>query len=163
MFVYPNYQALIFSYIYFQHNIKKIRNNLFASGDRSYHKRHLVFPQIGTSADVKWSYWVDAYQWDIVTHSFPVHRKLSEQHLFPTIKERMRNHLAEEVLDEEMLHLMMVSKSKLNSYLLYIYYNIATIIYYVIGLQATSWRQRGSSCGSYPAAQANINHGCSVQ
>ena len=35
-----------------------------------------------------------------------LHRKLTRQHLFPQFAEKMRNHLAEEVLNDDMLQLM---------------------------------------------------------
>jgi hypothetical protein len=58
---------------------------------------------------IRWEHFIEAYQWDVSHHGLLIHRKLTETHLFPTNKERMRNKLAEDCLDWEMLHLMKVN------------------------------------------------------
>lgn len=55
---------------------------------------------------IEWSHFRRAYLWDISTHPFPVHHKLSQDHIYLTSEAKMRNHLAEQILNEEMLHLM---------------------------------------------------------
>ena len=90
-----------------QHGLKKIRNNLLKSGNKAYHKRDLHFAQ----NHIRWEHWVEAYQWDVNHHGHAIHRHLAESHLFPTTKERMRNQLAEQCLDWEMLNLMKVQLS----------------------------------------------------
>lgn len=49
-----------------------------------------------------------AYKWDCDYHSFRLHKALTESHIYPSTKERMRNKLAEDCLDREMLGLMKV-------------------------------------------------------
>lgn len=41
-----------------------------------------------------------------LSHPFHIHHKLSQEHMFLTSEAKMRNHLAEEVLIADMLHLM---------------------------------------------------------
>ena len=48
-----------------------------------------------------------------MSNPFPIHHKLSQDHIFLTNESKMRNHLAEDVLDKEMLHLMQVYKANL--------------------------------------------------
>ena len=87
-----------------QHNLKKIRNNLMKSGNRPYHTQLLKMK----GNTIIWDHWVSAFRWDIKQHSLPVHYRLTEKHIFPTTQEKMRNALAEDCLDKEMLHLMQV-------------------------------------------------------
>lgn len=47
----------------------------------------------------------DCYTWDEKCTS--IHRKLTNDHLYPSQQSKMRNHLAEAILDEEMLHLFL--------------------------------------------------------
>ena len=49
-----------------------------------------------------------AYNWDQTNFSLPVHEKLAEQHFELDSATKMRNHLAEDVLDRMMLFLMQV-------------------------------------------------------
>jgi hypothetical protein len=77
---------------------------LLKSGNKSYHKRDLIL----NGLNIRWEHWIDAYHWDVQNHGISIHRKLTETHLFPSSKERMRNHLAEDCLDEEMLNLLKV-------------------------------------------------------
>ena len=60
-----------------------------------------------------WSYWKEAYMWDQSNNSCHPHESLKEEHfnLTPTLRLRMRNNLAEDVLDKKMLLLMKVNKS----------------------------------------------------
>lgn len=55
-----------------------------------------------------WSHFVDAFEFDQTCNSLPIHEKLTEQHLHLDPALRMRDHLAEDVLDAKMLHLMKV-------------------------------------------------------
>ena len=48
---------------------------------------------------------IDCYKWD-KTNGVPLHRKLSGDHIFPTNQQRIRHHLAEDVFDNDMLHVM---------------------------------------------------------
>ena len=96
--------SLQWNYLFFQHNLKKIRNNLMKSGNRPYHTQLLKMK----GNTIIWDHWVSAFRWDIKQHSLPVHYRLTEKHIFPTTQEKMRNALAEDCLDKEMLHLMQV-------------------------------------------------------
>ncbi|XP_062587022.1 uncharacterized protein LOC134248629 [Saccostrea cucullata] len=92
----------IFFIMDISHVIKKIRNNILKSGTDASCKRHLM---LGDKY-IEWNHFRKAYIWDISSHAFPVHHKLSQEHLFMTPEAKMRNHLAEDVLDGNMLHLM---------------------------------------------------------
>ena len=58
--------------------------------------------------------WVNAYFWD-KNNPFPIHRKLTDEHLFPNNAQKMRNKLAFDVLDQEMLHLMQTYNASLKN------------------------------------------------
>ena len=45
-------------------------------------------------------------------HLFPIHRKLSDEHIFPNNAQKMRNKLTFDVLDKDMLHLMQTNGSE---------------------------------------------------
>lgn len=49
---------------------------------------------------------IDCYKWDKL-NSLQLHRKLTNDHLYPNNQLKMRNHLAEDVLNSEMLHVML--------------------------------------------------------
>ena len=59
---------------------------------------------------ITWQQFKDAYNWDQSNFSLPVHERLSEQHFELDSAAKMRNHLAEDVLDRKMLFLMQVCK-----------------------------------------------------
>lgn len=86
----------------FSHNIKKIRNAILSSGTQSFHTRNLQ----KSFNVITWSQWIAAANWDEKTNSRRINHKLTSSHLNPDSAEKMRNHLAEEVLDSNMLHLM---------------------------------------------------------
>ena len=84
------------------HVIKKIRNNIMKSGIHSKCTRNMV---LENGHVIQWQMFIDCYKWD--THnSLQCHRKLTNDHIFPDNQQKMRNHLAEQVLNSEMLHLM---------------------------------------------------------
>ena len=58
-----------------------------------------------------WSYWKEAYMWDQSNNSCHLHESLKEEHFNLTPTLRMRNNLAEDVLDKKMLLLMKVNNS----------------------------------------------------
>ena len=94
----------------FQHGLKKIRNVVWSSGcsERS-------TPLLQTEkGQVEWRYWREALEhveWDIA-QPYKVYPMLSHVHTSPPPKKKrkkeMRNHLAEEVLSDQMLYPMMV-------------------------------------------------------
>ena len=53
------------------------------------------------------SHWISAYEFS-VARFWRLHPKLSRQHVYKSELDKMRNHLAEEVLDKNMLYLMTV-------------------------------------------------------
>ncbi|KAL3868679.1 hypothetical protein ACJMK2_041457 [Sinanodonta woodiana] len=55
---------------------------------------------------ILWKHWISAVHWDREVHSRPIHHKVSDAHLYPNSAEKMRNHLAEEMLDSNTLFLM---------------------------------------------------------
>ena len=91
------------------HGIKKIRNNVLKSGISKFCTRNLTLPNKDL---IQWQIWVNAYKWD-QQNALQLHRKLTNEHLFPTSPGKMRNHLAEEVLNKDMLNLMLEYKASL--------------------------------------------------
>ena len=63
------------------------------------------------SKNVTWQYFKDAFNWDQKSFSLPLHEKLTDQHFNLDPASKMRNHLAEDVLDDKMLFLMQVKDS----------------------------------------------------
>lgn len=90
------------------HLFKKIRNNILSSGTCKWHTRLLKIDGCVTT----WKTFIDAYDWD-KKHGLSIHQKLTSQHLHPNQAEKMRNHLAEECLNSDMLHLMKQFKESL--------------------------------------------------
>ena len=99
------------SCFFFQHNHKKLRNNVLGSGKENFHKRLLQPLHVG-NVFILWRHWTEAAAWDQAENSFPVFQKLTTEHLAPNQRDKMRNHLAEDVLGPKMLHLMKVIETK---------------------------------------------------
>ena len=57
---------------------------------------------------VVWLHWEHAYHWDCVNNMemMRIHHRLTKEHINVTVTGKMRNHLAEHVLDKDMLFLM---------------------------------------------------------
>lgn len=72
------------------------------SGKQSTYKRHLLHNE----HFIYWEHLKSAYMWDISHNPFPIHQKLSHEHFHLTSESKMRNKLAEDVLNKEMLHLV---------------------------------------------------------
>ena len=51
---------------------------------------------------IVWDYFLRLYEWSNI-ESISICKKLTNEHMYPNDRLKMRNHLAEEVLDEEML------------------------------------------------------------
>jgi hypothetical protein len=94
-----------------KHVIKKIRNNVLKSGIFKTSTRLLTLPN---SDSVQWQMFTDCYKWDKL-NAFQLHRKLTNDHIYPTNQLKMRNHLAEDVLDTDMLHLMLQYQNSLGA------------------------------------------------
>ena len=58
---------------------------------------------------IVWKQWKDAFNWDQSNFSLPLHERLTLAHIELDPASRMRNHLAEDVLDSKMLFMMQVS------------------------------------------------------
>ncbi len=93
-----------------QHNIKKLRNNVEKS---SSHGGKRILTKGGKN--IYWSHWKEAYCWDQNSNSCPIHERLREDHFDLTPSSRMRNGLAEDVLDKRMLFLMKVTISPMTA------------------------------------------------
>ncbi len=89
--------------------MKKLRNGVLSSGDGDKHKRKLMKGGL----KIVWAYWLGAVAWDRKTNSRPLHHKIKQEHLHPNGPEKMRNHLAEDMLDQNMLHLMKMYQASL--------------------------------------------------
>jgi hypothetical protein len=57
---------------------------------------------------ISWRAFEDAYNWDTEVNPIRIHYKLTETHIKPDKAEKMRNSLANEVLNKDMLNLMKV-------------------------------------------------------
>jgi hypothetical protein len=85
------------------HVFKKIRNNLESSclDNQSKAGRYLVL----NGVPVLWEHWQECLNFNF-QNGFAIHRKLTEEHISLTPASKMRNHLALQVLDKDMLYLM---------------------------------------------------------
>ena len=86
-----------------QHNVKKIRNNIQKSNASG--KPRLLNVN---GHNIAWKKFKGAYNWDQSSHSLPLHEGLTPQHFELDSASKMKNHLAEDVLDRKMLFLMEV-------------------------------------------------------
>lgn len=86
----------------YSHVMKKIRNNILKSGHFQYNKKLLYF----NDKFIVWDHWLKAYQWDISSNTLKVYPQLTEEHFHLNSQLKMRNKLAENVLNKDMLHLM---------------------------------------------------------
>ena len=75
---------------------------MLSSGITDHHQRLLTIDDRTN----QWKMWIDAYMWDQDNHSFKIHHKLTHDHIFPNSAQKMRNHLAYDTLNSDMLHLM---------------------------------------------------------
>jgi hypothetical protein len=88
----------------YSHVMKKLRNNIYSSGHKG--TRLLLLPSV---KDIRWQYWIKAFEWD-QTNPIQIHKKLKRDHVYLNSESKMKNHLAEEVLDTDMLQLIMEYK-----------------------------------------------------
>jgi len=106
--IYSKVDSKLFFIMDISHVLKKIRNNVLKSCDHKCCTRHIKFGE----NYIIWDHFRKAYLWDIA-HPFPIHHILTHDHIHLTSESKMRNHLAEDVLNAEMLHLMEVYKESL--------------------------------------------------
>ena len=85
----------------YSHVIKRVHNHISKSGDSKNCTRKLKIKDY-----IFWDHWINAFKWDHDKNPFPIHRKLTYDHFYLTSESKMCNHLAEHVLDIDMLHLM---------------------------------------------------------
>lgn len=86
----------------YSHVIKRIRNNISSSGDGKMQTSKLTHQ----GRVITWDHFLRAFMWDREVNPMRIHRKLTDEHMFLTNTAKMRNHLAEQVLDEDMLNLL---------------------------------------------------------
>lgn len=87
-----------------QHTIKKMRNSLYTSGRE---KRVVT----STTGIIPWDHWVRLYKWSSDKVISMAHR-ITHEHIQPKGQLKMRNGLAEDVLDRNFLNSMLVRKQK---------------------------------------------------
>jgi hypothetical protein len=93
----------------YSHVMKKIRNNILKSGHLQYCKRLLMY----NNQSIIWDHWLKSYQWDVSSNCLKIYPQLTEEHFHLNSQLKMRNKLAENVLDKNMLNLMELYKKSL--------------------------------------------------
>ena len=85
-----------------KHVIKRLRNMVLSSGFGF--KRLLKVK----GHPVVWKHWQDVYNWDLIFNleMMWIHHRLTNEHMHVTPIGKMRNHLAEQILNDEMLYLI---------------------------------------------------------
>lgn len=85
------------------HVLKRIRNNIESSKLENQTKpgRYLFF----NNHPIVWDYWIECFNFNF-QNGFGIHKKLTEDHFTLTPVSKMRNQLAIDVLDKNMLFLM---------------------------------------------------------
>jgi len=85
-----------------KHVIKRIRNNISKSDEKECNTKELKMNNY-----IFWSHLINAYtcKWDN-DNAFQLHHKLKDEHFYLNSQLKMRNKLAGDVLDENMLILM---------------------------------------------------------
>ena len=92
----------------FQHNFKKLRNNLWKSA-ASQNAKRILCKGTAPSRFILWKHLQEAFEWDQSKISLKRYQKLTPAHFELNPASLMRNHLANDVLNNEMLNLMRVS------------------------------------------------------
>lgn len=88
--------------MYYSHVVKKIRNNITKSGTLTTHKRYL---KLGKKIHCVGAL-VQGLSMGIYSNTLKVYQQLTQDHFFFNSQLKMRIKLAEDVLNENMLHLM---------------------------------------------------------
>lgn len=91
----------------FSHCVKKLRNSILSSGHETAHTRCCKFKD----SDIIWKQWIAAVNWDRDINSRLIHFRVTDAHIFPNQSEKMRNKLAEEMMNADMLNLMLAYQS----------------------------------------------------
>ena len=87
----------------YSHIMKKIRNSVLHSGNKKGVHTRLIKKN---GNEIAWEQWEEAVKWDRSVNSRPIHYKITDEHINPDGPQKMRNQLAEEMLDNQMLFLM---------------------------------------------------------
>jgi hypothetical protein len=95
----------------YSHCCKKIRNSLLSSVEGKGGTRKM---ESTSGQPIWWKYWEEAYSWD-TSSPIQIHKKLTREHVVLDNASKMRNHLAEQVLDTDMLNLMLNFKVSLGN------------------------------------------------
>ena len=94
------YMYIIMDY---SHIMKKIRNNILKSGKQETYKRNILHKTKNIYIVLE----TFCKCLHVGYHNpFPIHQKLSHEHFHLTSESKMRNKIAEDVLNKEMLHLV---------------------------------------------------------
>lgn len=104
-----NFEEKVAFLMDYSHVVKKIRNNILASGINKGCTRNL---KLVSGDPIQWQMFQDCYTWD-KKNALQIHKRLTNENVYPSQQSKIRNHLAEEVLDEEMLHLFLEYQSTL--------------------------------------------------
>lgn len=87
-----------------KHNVKKLKNNVLKSSLDG--NKHLQYGE----KSILWEHLVNAFNFDQGEFTMSYHEKLTAEHFELNPSSKMRNHLAEDVLDKNMLSLMKAYK-----------------------------------------------------
>lgn len=87
-----------------KHVLKKIRNNVESSKES--HRKDKGRFLLWNGHEILWEHWEEAYKFNFI-NGVSIHHKLTKEHVDLTPSNKMRNHLALEVLDRNMLYLML--------------------------------------------------------
>lgn len=113
-FIFPDVFDYTHSICFIQdimHCLKKVRNNIESSRveNRQQGGRYLVL----NGFPILWEHWMECFQFNF-QNGFSIHRRLTDEHINLTPASKMRNHLALQVLDKDMLYLMKRYQSTLS-------------------------------------------------
>ena len=84
----------------YAHVMNKIRNNVSNSGFKPVHKKQLLLK----GHHIIWEHWYKACIWGTTANSLKVYPQLNNDHFVSEFAAKMRNKLAEDVLNENLLH-----------------------------------------------------------
>ena len=90
----------------YQQTIKKMRNSLYTSG-----RKRVIKSSTGI---IPWDHWVRVYKWSNSKVISMAH-KITQEHIEPKGQLKMRNGLAEDVLDKNFLNAMLVSELEMKT------------------------------------------------
>ena len=82
-----------------QHGIKKLRNGILSSGPSGTRMLRK------DNNEITWNNFISIYKWDVNHNTVRYYEKLTDSHFFLDTSLKMRNHLADEVLNKRMLEL----------------------------------------------------------